>query len=163
MRALFMDFPGDPKVSNLGDEYMFGPAFLVAPVTEQGRESRQVYLPAGRDWYNFWTNERLSGGQTVTVAAPIGVLPLFVAAGSIIPMGRDIQNTSTAQALSEMRIYPGKDCEFTLYDDDGITYGYEKGQGRITRLHWDDGRQQLTATGAPLSGTPIGELTKVIR
>jgi alpha-D-xyloside xylohydrolase len=163
MRALFMDFPADPNVSNLGDEYMFGPAFLVAPVTEQGRESRQVYLPAGRDWYNFWTNERLEGGQTVTVAAPIGVLPLFVGAGSIIPTGRDIQNTSTAQALSEIRIYPGKDCEFTLYDDDGITYNYEKGQGRITRLHWDDGQQRLTATGAPLSGAPIAELTKVIR
>jgi alpha-D-xyloside xylohydrolase len=163
MRALFMDFPDDPNVSNLGDEYMFGPAFLVAPVTEQGRESRQVYLPAGRDWYNFWTNERLKGGQTVTVAAPIGVIPLFVGAGSIVPMGRDIQNTSTAQALREIRIYPGKDCEFTLYDDDGITYGYEKGQGRITRLQWNDGQQQLTAKGAPLAGTSIAELTKVIR
>jgi alpha-D-xyloside xylohydrolase len=163
MRALFMDFPDDPNVSNLGDEYMFGPAFLVAPVTEQGRESRQVYLPAGRAWYNFWTNERLEGGQTVTVAAPIGVIPLFVAAGSIVPMGRDIQNTSTAQALREIRIYPGKDCEFTLYDDDGITYGYEKGQGRITRLRWDDGQQQLTAKGAPLAGTPVAELAKVIR
>ena len=163
MRALFMDFPDDPNVSNVGDEYMFGPAFLVAPVTEQGRESRQVYLPAGRDWYNFWTNERLKGGQTVTVAAPIGVIPLFVGAGSIVPMGRDIQNTATVQALREIRIYPGKDCEFTLYDDDGITYGYEKGQGRITRLQWNDGQQQLTAKGAPLPGTPIAELTKVIR
>jgi alpha-D-xyloside xylohydrolase len=162
MRALFMDFPDDPNVSNLGDEYMFGPAFLVAPVTEQGRESRQVYLPAGRDWYNFWTNERLKGGQTITVAAPIGVIPLFVGAGSIVPMGRDIQNTSTVQALREIRIYPGKDCEFTLYDDDGITYGYEKGQGRITRLRWDDARQQLTAKGAPLSRPPVAELTKVI-
>jgi alpha-D-xyloside xylohydrolase len=163
MRALFMDFPDDPNVSNLGDEYMFGPAFLVAPVTEQGRESRQVYLPAGRDWYNFWTNERLRGGQTVTVAAPIGVIPLFVAAGSIVPLGRDIQNTSTPQALGEIRIYPGKDCEFTLYDDDGITYGYEKGQGRITRLRWDDTHQRLTAKGAPLSGPPVAELIKVIR
>lgn len=162
MRALFMDFPDDPRVSNLGDEYMFGPAFLVAPVTEQGRESRQVYLPAGRDWYNYWTNERLEGGQTVTVAAPIGVIPLFVAAGSIVPIGRDIQNTSTAQALREIRIYPGKDGEFTLYDDDGITYGYEKGQGRITRLRWDDARQQLTTKGAPLSGPPVAELIKVI-
>jgi alpha-D-xyloside xylohydrolase len=163
MRALFMDFPDDPNVSNVGDEYMFGPAFLVAPVTEQGRESRQVYLPAGRDWYNFWTNERVNGGQTVTVAAPIGVIPLFVGAGSIVPMGRDIQNTAAVQALREIRIYPGKDCEFTLYDDDGITYGYEKGQGRITRLQWNEEQQQLTAKGAPLAGTPIAELTKVIR
>jgi alpha-D-xyloside xylohydrolase len=163
MRALFMDFPDDPHVSNLGDEYMFGPAFLVAPVTEQGRESRQVYLPAGRDWYNYWTNERLKGGQTVTVAAPIGIIPLFVAAGSIIPMGRDIQNTSTAQALKEIRVYPGRGSEFTLYDDDGVTYDYEKGQGRLTRLHWDDERGQLTAKGAPLPGASIAELTKVVR
>jgi alpha-D-xyloside xylohydrolase len=162
MRALFMDFPDDPNVSNLGDEYMFGPALLVAPVTEQGRESRQVYLPAGRDWYNYWTNERIKGGQTVTVAAPIGVIPLFVAAGSIVPMGSAIQNTSVAQSLEEIRIYPGKDCDFTLYDDDGITYGYEKGQGRNTRLHWDDAHQQLTAKGTALSGPSIAELTKVV-
>jgi alpha-D-xyloside xylohydrolase len=163
MRALFMDFPNDPNVSNIADEYMFGPAFLVAPVTEQGRESRQVYLPAGRDWYNYWTNERLKGGQTVTVAAPIGIIPLFVAAGSIIPMGNDIQNTSTPQTLKEIRVYPGRGAEFTLYDDDGVTYDYEKGQGRLTRLHWDDERAQLTAKGAPLAGASIAELTKVIR
>jgi alpha-D-xyloside xylohydrolase len=163
MRALFMDFPNDPHVSNIGDEYMFGPAFLVAPVTEQGRESRQVYLPAGRDWYNYWTNERLKGGQTVAVTAPIGTIPLFVAAGSIIPLGKDIQNTSAPQALEEIRVYPGKGSEFALYDDDGVTYDYEKGQGRVTRLRWDDERGQLTAKGAPLAGGSIGELTKVIR
>jgi alpha-D-xyloside xylohydrolase len=163
MRALFMDFPNDPNVSNLGDEYMFGPAFLVAPVTEQGRDSRQVYLPAGHDWYNYWTNERLKGGQTVTVAAPIGTIPLFVVAGSIIPLGSDIQNTSTAQALKEIRVYPGRGAEFTLYDDDGVTYDYEKGQGRLTRLRWDDERGQLSAKGAPLVGGSIAELTKVVR
>ena len=142
---------------------MFGPAFLVAPVTEQGRESRQVYLPAGRDWYNYWTNERLKGGQTVTVAAPIGTIPLFVASGSIVPMGSDIQNTSAPQALKEIRVYPGRGSEFTLYDDDGVTYDYEKGQGRLTRLHWDDERGQLTAKGAPLPGASIAEVTKVVR
>jgi alpha-D-xyloside xylohydrolase len=75
MRGLFMDFPNDEKVANIGDEYMFGPAFLVAPVTEQGATTRSVYLPAGTDWYNFWTNERLHGGQRITVAAPIDTLP----------------------------------------------------------------------------------------
>jgi alpha-D-xyloside xylohydrolase len=163
MRALFMDFPNDPNVSNLGDEYMFGPAFLVAPVTEQGREARQVYLPAGSDWYNYWTNERLKGGQTVTVAAPIGIIPLFVRSGSIVPMGSDIQNTSTSQAIKEIRVYPGRGSEFTLFDDDGVTYDYEKGQGRLTRLHWDDERGQLTAKGAPLPGASIAELSKVVR
>lgn len=163
MRALVMDFPDDPHVANLGDEYMFGPALLVAPVTEQGRVSRQVYLPAGRDWYNFWTNERLSGGQTITVAAPIDVIPLFVAAGSIIPMGKDIQNTSTPQGLEELRVYPGRDADFALYDDDGISYDYESGKGRTTRLHWDDAHGQLTAKGAPLSGGAISSMTKIVR
>jgi alpha-D-xyloside xylohydrolase len=162
MRPLFMDFPDDPNVSNLGDEYMFGPAFLVAPVTEQGRESRQVYLPAGRDWYNFWTNEKFRGGQTVTVSAPIDTLPLFVSAGSIIPLGNDIQSTSMRQTLKEIRIYPGRTVEFPLYDDDGITYEYEKGRGRMTRLHWDDQRGQLSASGASPAGGSLAELTKVV-
>jgi alpha-D-xyloside xylohydrolase len=154
MRALFMDFPNDPKVVNIGDEYMFGPAFLVAPVTEQGRESRQIYLPAGRDWYNFWTNQRYSGGQMVTVAAPIDTLPLFVAAGSIVPIGAAVQNTSAAQAIEEIRIYPGRSSDFALYDDDGISYDYETGKGKLSRLHWDDEKGQLTSAGARLSSPP---------
>ena len=162
MRALFMDFPGDPKVFNLGDEYMFGPAFLVAPVTEQGMESREVYLPAGSDWYNYWTNAKFSGGQTITVAAPIDIIPLFVRAGSIIPLGVDIPNTATAQALKEVRVYPGRDAEFALYDDDGITYDYEKGVGKFTRLRWDDKAGQLSATGDKAVSRSIRDLTRVI-
>jgi alpha-D-xyloside xylohydrolase len=162
MRALFMDFPHDPRVFNLGDEYMFGPALLVAPVTEQGRESRQVYLPAGHAWYNFWTHERLEGGQTVTVAAPIDTIPVFVMAGSIIPMGHDIQNTSTPQALKEIRVYPGNDADFALYDDDGVTYDYERGQGRVVQLHWDDARGQLSGKGS-MRGISVEALKKVVR
>jgi alpha-glucosidase (family GH31 glycosyl hydrolase) len=124
--------------------------------------SRQVYLPAGRDWYNFWTNERVTGGQTITVSAPIDVIPLFVAAGSIIPMGVEIQNTSTPQALKELRVYPGQDADFSLYDDDGITYAYESGHGRVTQLHWDDARGKLTTKGAPLAGGDANALTRVI-
>lgn len=150
MRALFMDFPNDPKVFNIGDQYMFGPAFLVAPVTEQGRESREVYLPAGSDWYNYWTNEKFTGGQTVTVAAPIDVIPLFVRAGSIVPMGVDIPSTATPQALKEVRVYPGRNAEFTLYDDDGVTNDYEKGKGRTTSLKWDDKARQLSGAGRDL-------------
>jgi len=163
MRALFMDFPDDPRVSNMGDEYMFGPAFLVAPVTEQGREAREVYLPAGCDWYDFWTNEKLKGGQTITAAAPIGTIPLFVRAGSILPMGEDIPNTATAQALREIRVYPGTDGEFALYDDDGMTYAYERGQGRMTHLRWDETRQQLTSQGARPPGPALSAFTKIIR
>jgi len=163
MRALFMDFPNDPNVSNIGDEYMFGPAFLVAPVTEQGRETRQVYLPAGSHWYNYWTNEKFKGGQTVTVAAPIDIIPLFVRAGSIIPLGIDIQNTSTAQSLKEIRVYPGKAAEFILYDDDGVSYDYEKGKGRTTHLRWDDEGGKLTAEGDALVGHSIKELVRVVQ
>jgi alpha-D-xyloside xylohydrolase len=163
MRALFMDFPDDASVANIGDEYMFGPAFLVAPVTEQGRESRQVYLPAGSDWTNYWTNEKFKGGQIVTVAAPIDVIPLFVRAGSIVPLGIDIQNTATAQPLKEIRVYPGRAAEFTLYDDDGVSYDYEKGKGRTTRLRWDDTRKELTSEGNALVGRTIKELVKVVQ
>jgi alpha-D-xyloside xylohydrolase len=162
MRALFMDFPQDPHVFNIADQYMFGPAFLVAPVTEQGRESREVYLPAGSDWYNYWTNEKFTGGQTITVAAPIDVIPLFVRAGSIIPMGVDIPSTATPQALKEVRVYPGRNAEFALYDDDGVSYDYEKGSGKTTRLKWDDKAKQLTAEGDKSLGRSIKELVRIV-
>jgi len=148
MRALFMDFPNDPKVADLGDEYMFGPAFLVAPVTEQGATSRSVYLPAGTDWYNNWTNQRVHGGQTITVDAPIDRLPLFVRAGSVVPLGEAIDSTNQVQKIAKLRIYVGADADFTLYDDDGRTYAYESGDRRITNLHWDDNRRQLRHTGS---------------
>lgn len=148
MRALFMDFPDDPNVADLKDEYMFGPAFLVAPVTEQGATTRAVYLPAGTVWYNYWTNERVAGGQTVTVKAPIDTLPLFVRAGSILPLGEAVESTSQTQKLARLRLYPGADGEFTLYRDDGNTYAYEKGASQITRLHWDDASKKLSHEGA---------------
>ena len=148
MRALPLDFPNDPNVADLRDEYMFGPAFLVAPVSEQGAISRKVYLPAGSDWYNYWTNERLKGGQAIAVAAPINTIPLFVRAGSILPVGSEVESTHQHQAIAKVRIYPGADASFMLFSDDGMTYAYEKGAGSITRLHWDDQRQQLTHVGA---------------
>jgi alpha-D-xyloside xylohydrolase len=144
MRALFMDFPADPKVADITDEYMFGPAFLVAPVTEQGATSRTVYLPAGTDWYNYWTNQRVHGGETIKVDAPIDVLPLFVRAGSIIPLGEPVESTHQAQKVAKLRVYPGADADFTLYDDDGQTYDYEKGAGKLTHLHWDNAAGALT-------------------
>ena len=145
MRALWMDFPGDPNVANIGTEYMFGPDFLVAPVTQQAQTVKDIYLPAGTDWYNYWTNEKVSGGQWLKVNAPIDQIPVFVRAGAILPIGSDIQSTATRQAIATVKIYPGKDGDFSLYDDDGTSYDYEKGKGTVTRLHWDN------ATGA-LSG-----------
>jgi alpha-D-xyloside xylohydrolase len=162
MRALPLDFPDDPKVADIRDEYMFGPAFLVAPVTEQGATSRQVYLPAGADWYNYWTNERLKGGQTVTVAAPIDTLPLFVRAGSIIPMGVAVESTHQAQAISKVRVYPGADAAFTLFSDDGQTYAYEKGAGSVTRLGWNDAAGKFTHEGAEAWSGPDNAIVEVV-
>jgi alpha-D-xyloside xylohydrolase len=148
MRALFMDFPADPNVTDIRDEYMLGSAFLVAPVTEQGATTRKVYLPAGADWYNYWTNERVKGGQTIIVNAPIDTLPLFVRAGSIIPTGSYIENTEQPQKIAKVRIYPGADTDFTLFQDDGNTYAYEKGEAKITHLHWNEASHQLTHEGS---------------
>jgi alpha-D-xyloside xylohydrolase len=162
MRGLFMDFPNDPKVAEIGDEYMFGPALLVAPVYEQGMTTRKVYLPAGVDWYNYWTHERLHGGQTIDVAAPIDQIPLFVKAGSILPMGAPVESTEQVQKIARLEVYPGADANFTLYNDDGHTYDYEKGQHQITQLHWDDATHQLSHTGAKAWDVPDSELVKVI-
>jgi alpha-D-xyloside xylohydrolase len=148
LRALPLDFPDDPKVADLRDEYMFGPAFLVAPITEQGATSREVYLPAGADWYNYWTGQRATGGQMLTVEAAIDTIPLFVRAGSIIPMGAQVESTHQQQAIEHVRVYPGANADFTLFSDDGKTYAYENGAGAVTHLHWDDATQQLTHEGA---------------
>jgi alpha-D-xyloside xylohydrolase len=149
MRGLFMDFGGDPKTTAISDEYMFGPALLIAPVTEQGVTSRDVYLPAGADWYNFWTNERLRGGQHITVAAPIDTIPIFVRSGSILPLGTSIESTNEKQGIAELRIYPGADSDFALYGDDGKTYAYENGKSEITHFHWSDAESKLQHTGTP--------------
>jgi alpha-D-xyloside xylohydrolase len=155
MRALFMDFPDDANVADIPDEYMFGPAFLVAPVTEQGATSRKVYLPAGSDWYDYWTNERIRGGQTITAAAPIDSIPLFVRAGSIVPLGAAVLSAQQPQPIASVRVYPGADADFALFSDDGTTYSYEKGGGSITQFHWDEATHRLTHEGAAWSGSPV--------
>jgi alpha-D-xyloside xylohydrolase len=162
MRALFMDFPDDPNVAALGDEYMFGPAFLVAPVTEQGATHRQVYLPAGADWYNYWTNERLHGGQWLTVAAPIDIIPLFVRAGSIVPTGEPVESTHQVQKLKQIRVYPGTDADFALYQDDGKTYDYEHGDFKLTQIHWDEAAQKLSQRGAPAWALPDAKIVVIV-
>jgi alpha-D-xyloside xylohydrolase len=161
LRALPLDFPNDPKVADLRDEYMFGPAFLVAPVTEQGATTRQVYLPAGTDWYNYWTSQRVKGGQTIAVNAPIDTLPLFVRAGSILPLGAEVENMQQAQAIAKVLVYPGADADFTLFSDDGTTYSYEKGAGSVTRLHWDEAKQKLTHEGAVAWSVPDAAIVEI--
>ena len=161
LRALPLDFPNDPRVADLRDEYMFGPAFLVAPVTQQGATSRHVYLPAGADWYNYWTSERVKGGQTIAVQAPIDTIPLFVRAGSILPLGAPVESTHETQAIAKVRVYPGADASFTLFSDDGKTYAYESGAGAITHLHWDEAAQKLTHEGAPAWNQPDSTIVEV--
>jgi alpha-D-xyloside xylohydrolase len=163
MRALFMDFPNDPAVAAIGDQYMFGPAFLVAPVTDQGATSRRIYLPAGSDWYDWWTDKRFTGGQWIDAAAPIERMPLFVRAGSIVPLGTPVQNTAQKQSLSEIRVYPGRSTTFALYDDDGVTNAYKNGAGKSATLRWDDGAGRLSASGALPTGQVPAALVKVVR
>jgi alpha-D-xyloside xylohydrolase len=161
-RALFMDFPNDPMVANIPDEYMFGPAFLVAPVSEQGATSRKVYLPAGSDWYNYWTNERIKGGQTITVNAPIDTLPLFVKAGSIVPMGEPVLSAGAKQAIAAVKVYPGANVSFALYSDDGTTYSYEKDAGSTTTLTWDEASHQLKHSGPAAWTQPDKSVVQVV-
>lgn len=162
MRGLFMDFGNDPNVANIGDEFMFGPALLIAPVLEQGRTSREVYLPAGTDWYNFWTNERVHGGQWINASAPIDTLPIFVRAGSILPLGAPILSTDEKQAITEVRVYPGTDADFTLYNDDGQTYAYESGRSQITRLHWSNDVNRLKQNGAKAWTEPDDRIVHIV-
>jgi alpha-D-xyloside xylohydrolase len=162
LRALPLDFPTDQKVTDMRDEYMFGPAFLVAPITEQGATSRPVYLPAGADWYNYWTNEKFMGGQTITVAAPIDTIPLFVRSGSIVPLGAAVESTHQQQAITSVRVYPGADGAFTLYSDDGKTYAYEKGDSSITHLYWNDATGLLTHDGVPAWTNPDRAIVQIV-
>jgi alpha-D-xyloside xylohydrolase len=141
---------------------MLGPAFLVAPVTEQGRTSRPVYLPAGADWYDYWTNKRYAGGQTIDAAAPIDRIPLFVRAGSIVPMGAAVQSTAERQPLESIRVYPGRDARFTLYDDDGTTNAYRKAGGTKAELVWNDRAGTLTGASRLSGGQDASRLVRVM-
>ncbi|HEY3974635.1 MAG TPA: glycoside hydrolase family 31 protein [Candidatus Sulfotelmatobacter sp.] len=144
MRPLVMDFRTDPRAQNVGDQFMFGPAFLVNPVTEPAATTRQVYLPEAK-WYDFWTGSTTEGRQTIAAIAPLGRLPLYVRAGSILPLGPDEEwSTQKATDPIELRIYRGANGDFTLYEDENDGYGYEKGVYATIPLHWDDAAHTLT-------------------
>lgn len=146
MRALVMDFRTDTNVFNIGDEYMFGPAFLVNPVTTYQARSRPVYLPpTAGGWFDLWTGKPLADGQTVDAPAPYDAIPLFVRAGSIVPFGPELQYTAEKPADPiTLYVYTGADGAFTLYEDDGLTYGYERGAFARIPIQWNDAGKILT-------------------
>lgn len=144
MRGLIMDFRTDEHSATIGDQFMFGPALLVNPVTDPGVTSRQAYLPKAK-WYDFWSGGSVEGPRMIDAAAPIDKLPLFVRAGSIVPMGPEKEwSTEKPEDPIELRIYRGADGDFTLYEDENDGYNYEKGIYATIPFHWDDARQMLT-------------------
>jgi alpha-D-xyloside xylohydrolase len=143
MRPLVFDFQSDTKVYGITDQFMFGPALLVNPVTAMGATSRSVYLPAGT-WYDFWSGATATGGTTVTADAPLSQLPLYVRAGSIVPLGPVIQYATQSADPLEIRVYKGQSGSFTLYEDAGDTYDYESGQSAQIPFSWNETTQQLT-------------------
>jgi alpha-D-xyloside xylohydrolase len=143
-RPLVMDFREDRATWEIGDEFLFGPAILVSPVTTEHATGRPVYLPAGTDWYDFWTGKRTAGGAEVNRDAPIERIPLEVRAGSILPLGPAVEYAGQASDPIELRIYPGADGDFNLYQDEGDSYRYEQGAHAIIPIHWDDASRTVT-------------------
>lgn len=160
MRALVMDFAADKKVWNIDNEYLFGTSFLVCPVTtslyvkhDNGStrtdfdsvKSQSIYLPAGADWFDFWTGQPVKGGQTLTREAPVDIMPLYVKAGSIVPMGPLLQYAAEKKPTElEIRIYEGANGAFTLYEDENDNYNYEKGVYATIPMQWNDQLKTLT-------------------
>lgn len=146
MRALVMDFRADTNSWNIGDEFMFGPALLVSPVTTYRARNRSVYLPQNAGgWYDFWSGSSAKGGQTIDAAAPYDAIPLYVKAGSIIPTGPDLQSTTEKPADPiTIHVFAGADGDFSLYEDDGLDYRYENGAFARIPIHWDDAAKTLT-------------------
>ena len=142
MRALVLEYPNDEQTFNLRDEWLVGSRLLAAPVLTQGG-SRSVYLPAG-GWYDFHSNARVNGGQTFPVQAALDTIPVYVRAGTILPLGPVLQSTSLGvEDPLEVRVYPGADAAFDLYEDDGETYAYDKGASSHVVMRWDDAQRRL--------------------
>jgi len=144
MRPLVMDFREDTRAQNIGDQFLFGPAILVNPVTEPGATTRRLYLPNAK-WYDFWTGAAIQGGRTLDAPSPIDRMPLYVRAGSIVPFGPDLQYAAEKSADPiELRVYRGANGTFTLYEDENDSYDYEKGVHATTPFSWDEAAYTLT-------------------
>jgi alpha-D-xyloside xylohydrolase len=145
MRGLVMDFEKDSNVNNICDQWMFGPAFMVCPVTAYGDRQRDVYFPNGCGWYDFYTGKHLNGGQSVTVDAPYDRIPLFVREGAIIPFGPDMQYCDEKKPETiNLYIYEGQDANFLLYEDEGTNYDYEKGQSSTINIQYSEATKTVT-------------------
>ncbi|HWD91764.1 MAG TPA: TIM-barrel domain-containing protein [Verrucomicrobiae bacterium] len=143
MRPLVMEFPHDPNVANLSDQWLMGDGLMAAPILSQSNQ-RSVYLPSG-DWYQFDTNTKINGGKTITATAALDQIPLYVRAGTILPLGQMIQHTDQLPGGPlELQVYPGQDATFKLVEDDGQTTDYLKGIIRQTTFTWNDSTHRLS-------------------
>ena len=164
MRGLVMDFPHDEKARNIKDQYMFGPSFLVAPVTVYKARERQVYLPAGAEWYDFYTGQRHQGGATVRVAAPRDQMPLFVKAGSVVTTGPVTQYVDEKpDAPIVVHVYAGANGSATLYEDDGVSNAYTRGEASRIPISYDDkaGLVTIGERSGQYKGMPLKREFKV--
>ncbi|MDE6022978.1 MAG: DUF5110 domain-containing protein, partial [Muribaculaceae bacterium] len=159
MRPMVMEFTSDPATRNIGDQYMFGNAFLVAPVYEYNARSREVYFPKGSIWYDFYTGKVVSdGGETKMADAPYSRMPLFVRSGAIVPFGPEIQYTDQKPAdVINLYVYTGENGEFTLYEDENLNYNYEKGAYSMIPFSYDN------ATGTLTIGERKGEFPGMLK
>lgn len=143
MRPLMMDFGDDPHVLDLNDQYAFGPSLMICPVYTYKARQRSVYFPKGCDWYDLYTGSCTQGGQSLTVNAPANRIPVYVKAGSILPVGAVIEHTKQAQHNLTLYVYTGQNGRFSLYEDDGTSYGYEKGGYTLLNIDWDEATRTL--------------------
>ena len=145
MRGLVMDFNGDDKVLDIKDQWMFGSALMACPVGEYQKYSREVYLPKQKGWYDFYTGAYHAGGQTIVADAPYDKIPVFIPEGAILPIGPEMQwSDEKKPELIDLYVYAGKDGSYTLYEDEGTNYNYEKGKYAVIDFKYDDARKQVT-------------------
>ena len=145
MRGLVMDFNGDEKVLDIKDQWMFGSALMACPVGEYQKYSREVYLPKQKGWYDFYTGAYHAGGQTIVADAPYDKIPVFIPEGAILPIGPEMQwSDEKKPELIDLYVYAGKDGSYTLYEDEGTNYNYEKGKYAVIDFKYDDARKQVT-------------------
>ena len=145
MRALVMDFNGDDNVLDIKDQWMFGPALMACPVGKYEQYSRNVYLPKQKGWYDFYTGKYYAGGQTILADAPFDKIPVFVPEGAILPVGPEMEWSDQKKAeLIDLYVYAGKDGSYTLYEDEGTNYNYEKGKYATIDIQYNDAQKTVT-------------------